>query len=485
MRSASYRVAASFLILILSIGDPPHARAYSLLTHELLVDLIWHNDVVPLLKARYPDMCKDADKCESTLREARAFAIGGALIQDSGYYHKPEQSFADYTHYIRTGDFVSNLFRNATEPDELAFAIGALTHYVGDTVGHSEATNPSVAKVFSAIAPGTESVTYAQNQDAHYAVEFGFDINGAHQNRFAPLRLSKSHGMDVALRQLTLAYYQTYGVDEDLTYKKAKLDLGAYRGRGRTMMPAGAFTLAKNTEKTPPDHEDQTPELAEFLRLVNQVAAEDGWADYGAGAGVSGIMAKAYFHTKGGKKLTRIDLPTAVTQQKYVASVVHAKRQLDDLLNQMLLDARLSVPVLQAAGVDSTLHPLPNVNLDTGLSGSVQAYTLTDIAYFHLLRDILSDAKIDASYGDPSLEWKPPPSVTAEITAYFGQKRAFTTPDDDPSTVAHLPDRIADLNKLKTTTGCPRTNFGDADVGMHHWLQPGTKTPCTTLPLQP
>lgn len=485
MRSISYRVAASFLILVLSIGNPPHARAYSLLTHELLVDLIWHNDVVPLLKARYPDMCQDADKCESALREARAFAIGGALIQDSGYYHKPEQSFADYTHYIRTGDFVSNLFRNATEPDELAFAIGALTHYVGDTIGHSEATNPSVATVFPSIAPGAESVTYAQDKDAHYAVEFGFDINGAHQNRFAPLKLSKAHGMDVALRQLTLAYYQTYGVDEDLTYEKSKLNLATYRGRGRTMMPSGAFTLAKNTEATPPDHEDHTPELEEFLRSLNQVAAEDDWAASGAGAGVSGIMAKAYFHTKGGKKLTKIAIPTPVTQQKYVTSVVHAKRQLDDLLHQMLLDARLSVPVLQAAGVDSTLHPLPNVNLDTGPSGSVQAYKLTDIAYFHLLRDILSDAKIDKSYGNPNLFWKIPPRVTAEITAYFGQKRPFTAPDDDPGTAAHLADRIAELNTLETTTGCPRTNFGDADVGMRRWLKPGTKTPCTVLPSQP
>src|ERR1700722_1440002 len=127
------------LILLLSAvrGD-----AYSLLTHEQLIDLAWKPSIVPLLLSRYPTLTP------AQLEHARAYAYGGCVIQDIGYYPFGDRSFSNLTHYVRSGDFVVNLFRNAHDANEMAFAIGALSHYIGDSIGHSEATNLAVPLEF-------------------------------------------------------------------------------------------------------------------------------------------------------------------------------------------------------------------------------------------------------------------------------------------------------------------------------------------------
>ena len=115
--------------------------AYSVLTHEELVDLAWNDSIRPLLLDRFPGAS------DAQLREAHAFAYGGSAIQDMGYYPFGKQFFSDLTHYVRTGDFVARMLRDAKTINEYAFAIGALSHYLGDTLGHSEAINPATAKI--------------------------------------------------------------------------------------------------------------------------------------------------------------------------------------------------------------------------------------------------------------------------------------------------------------------------------------------------
>src|SRR5262249_26253774 len=56
--------------------------------------------------------------------------VRGLYHQDLGYYPFANDFFSDLTHYIRTGDFVAELLRDASNADELAFAIGALSHYI-------------------------------------------------------------------------------------------------------------------------------------------------------------------------------------------------------------------------------------------------------------------------------------------------------------------------------------------------------------------
>ena len=108
-----------FLALLLEMPWPTQAFAYSLLTHEQLIDLTWKQSIVPLLLSHYPNLTT------AQLNEARAYAYGGCVIQDIGYYPFGDLSYSNLTHYVRSGDFVVNLFRNAQNADELAFAVGA------------------------------------------------------------------------------------------------------------------------------------------------------------------------------------------------------------------------------------------------------------------------------------------------------------------------------------------------------------------------
>src|ERR1700685_825801 len=138
----SIRLRAVIVLLLLVLNCQRHAAAYSLLTHEMLIDLTWQDSIVPLLLSRYPSLTP------AEIEHARAYAYGGCVIQDIGYYPFGDASFSNLTHYVRSGDFVVNLFRNAGNADELAFAVGALSHYIGATVGHSTATNLAVPVEF-------------------------------------------------------------------------------------------------------------------------------------------------------------------------------------------------------------------------------------------------------------------------------------------------------------------------------------------------
>src|SRR3954468_12767591 len=67
--------------------------------------------------------------------EARAYAYGGCVIQDLGYYPFGSRFFSNLLHYVRTGDFVQALIRDSADIDEYAFALGALGHYSADNEG--------------------------------------------------------------------------------------------------------------------------------------------------------------------------------------------------------------------------------------------------------------------------------------------------------------------------------------------------------------
>jgi uncharacterized protein (DUF433 family) len=54
--------------------------AYSVLTHEEVVDLLWKDEIRPLLLKRFPALTEDQ------ITEAHAYSYGGAVIQDLGYY---------------------------------------------------------------------------------------------------------------------------------------------------------------------------------------------------------------------------------------------------------------------------------------------------------------------------------------------------------------------------------------------------------------
>src|ERR1700689_5287453 len=129
------RAVALFLVVLMCSGG---SSAYSVLTHEEIVDLLWTDEIRPLLLKKYPGLSEDQ------IKEAHAYAYGGAVIQDLGYYPFGSKEFSDLVHYVRSGDFVRELLLESQDVNEYAFALGALSHYAADIAGHP-AVNQSVA----------------------------------------------------------------------------------------------------------------------------------------------------------------------------------------------------------------------------------------------------------------------------------------------------------------------------------------------------
>src|SRR5579863_10202160 len=214
------RVVLAFgLFLSLPILCP----AYSVLTHEEVVDLLWKDDIQPLLVKHFPDASAD------DLRKAHAFAYGGSLVQDMGYYPFGNKYFSDLTHYVRSGDFIVNLINEASNLDEYAFALGALAHYSADNMGHP-AINESVAILFPKLREKYGShVTYEDNPKAHIRTEFGFDMTQVAKNRYTSDQYHDFIGFEVSKPVLERAFQDTYGIPLSDILSNEDLAIGTFR----------------------------------------------------------------------------------------------------------------------------------------------------------------------------------------------------------------------------------------------------------------
>src|ERR1700720_3210925 len=175
------KAAAIMAILALLLSWPNGAAAYSVLAHEAIIDSVWDTSIRPLLLKRFPNATAEQ------LKEAHGYAYGGAIIQDMGYYPHGSHFFSDLTHYVRSGDFILALLRDAKDLDGYAFALGALAHYAADNDGHRIATNRAVPLLYPKLKKKYgDSVTYEEDRLAHVKTEFGFDVLEVAHGRYAP-----------------------------------------------------------------------------------------------------------------------------------------------------------------------------------------------------------------------------------------------------------------------------------------------------------
>src|SRR5436305_6865186 len=193
------------------VGCVLPGRSYSVLTHEQIVDLAWQDQIRPLLLKRFPQATPD------DIKQAHAYAYGGSVVQDMGYYPFGNKYFSDLVHYVRTGDFVAALVEEASDINEYAFALGALAHYSSDNMGHP-AINQVVAIEFPKLkAKFGNEVTYADDHKAHIRTEFGFDMVQVAKNRYTSDRFHDFIGFEVATPLLERAFQKTYGLSLDET----------------------------------------------------------------------------------------------------------------------------------------------------------------------------------------------------------------------------------------------------------------------------
>jgi hypothetical protein len=476
------------LSIVLIFACSVRAHAYSLLTHEQLIDLTWDDAIVPLLLDHYPGLTPEQ------LRQARAFAYGGCVIQDIGYYPYGEAAFSNLTHYVRSGDFVVNLFRNAHNANELAFAVGALSHYIGDNVGHSLATNVAVPVEFPKLrAEYGDVVNYAEGESQHVRTEFAFDINEIAHHRMAPLQYLRSIGLGVAMNQLALAYYQTYGLSENFSGTRGRrVNVRGYRFAVHSFIPRIAYAeTLLHRHKTPPDA--QTPEAVELRNEIGAMATADNWQAYRhhAGLGTWSLAVLLFIVPKVGPlRIAAIKGPTADTEVEYqhslYLSVVELRRTLRRLTPPQARHTHASgtpgasnprdnIPSEAApsaahpagtgpaaANIGSPSEPLPsrsthhfllNRDLDTGYIIKPGGYPLTDSTYASLLHTLTRQPNLPI-----------PAGVRDDILAYYSNLDAPFATKKDPQRWAQVQSDLEVLKAMPTSPWPPEVPTYEDDV---------------------
>jgi hypothetical protein len=227
MRPRALLVTAALLFLCL----PSTSTAYSVLAHEALIDDAWTDQIVPLLKRRFPRASSQA------VEEARAYAYGGSLIQDLGYYPFGSRFFTNLVHYVRSGDFVTALIRGSQTVDEYAFALGALAHYASDNAAH-----PTVNHALPIIYPKLRAkygdvVLFAESPARHVMAEFAFDVLQVARGHFKSDAYQNLIGFEVARPLLERAFRETYGLDLKDVFGNVDLAIGTYRRAASQIIP--------------------------------------------------------------------------------------------------------------------------------------------------------------------------------------------------------------------------------------------------------
>src|SRR5256884_560388 len=203
---ARTRVIAVCLIAVL-LALPALVHAYAVLAHEAIIDAAWETHIRPLLLKKFPQAT------EEDLSRAQAYAYGGAIIQDMGYYPYGSPFFSDLTHYIRSGDFIQALLRDAKDVNEYAFAVGALALCAGNNDGHRLGTNRAVPILYPGLRKRFgDSVSFEDSRLAHVKTEFGFDVLEIARERYAPDSYHDFIGFEVSRPVLEQAFLEVYGL---------------------------------------------------------------------------------------------------------------------------------------------------------------------------------------------------------------------------------------------------------------------------------
>ena len=417
-RLASARAAFTFLVVLMCSAG---LSAYSVLTHEEIVDLAWTDQIRPLLLQRYPGLSEDQ------ITEAHAYAYGGAVIQDLGYYPFGSREFSNLVHYVRSGDFVRELVLESQDVNEFAFALGALSHYASDIAGHP-AVNQSVAIKYPKLrAKFGKSVRYADGKSAHLKTEFGFDTVQVAKNRYASQRYHDFIGFKVSKPLLERVFPVVYGVELKDVLTHEDLAIGSYRFAVSQLIPQ-MTQVALQTHKK--DLMRETPNFAKqkFLYRLSRSGYEKEWGkDYvkpGVGTRILSTLLR-YMPKVGPFKSLGFDNPTPQTEDLYIKSINTTVDQYRVFLEQVRTDTLI----------------LPNCDLDSGKPTKAAEYSLTDDSYAKLLAQ-LSEHKFDRTS----------PELRDNILLYYSDLSLPIGTKEQPGDWQKM---LTELEQLKLVTPVP------------------------------
>ena len=417
-RWLSVRVTALFLVVLMCSGG---LSAYSVLTHEEIVDLLWTDEIQPLLVKRYPGLSEDQ------LKQAHAYAYGGAVIQDLGYYPFGSKEFSNLVHYVRSGDFVRELLLESQGVNEYAFALGALSHYAADIAGHP-AVNQSVAIEYPKLrAKFGKSVRYAQDKTAHLKTEFGFDTVQVAKNRYASQQYHDFIGFQVSKPLLERAFPVVYGVELKDVLTHEDMAVGSYRFAVSRMIPE-MTQVALQTHKK--DLMRETPDFSKrkFLYRLSRSDYERQWGkDYakpGVGTRILSTLLR-YMPKIGPFKGLAFNNPTPQTEDLYFKSINTTVDHYRAFLEEVRTDSLV----------------LPNCDLDSGNVTKAGEYSLTDDTYAGLLAQ-LSERKFDQTspaLRDNILQFYSDLSLPIETKRSYPRWQGLLTALDQLKSMAPVP----------------------------------------------
>ena len=360
------RAGGAVLIVGLLLMWSSPCAAYSVLSHEAVIDAAWDTDLKPLLLKRFPEATPDE------LRKAHGYAYGGAIIQDLGYYPHGSIFFSDLTHYVRSGDFILMLLRDSRNLDEYAFALGAMAHYAADNDGHPLATNRSVPLLY----PKTrrkfgDYVTYEQDPLAHVKTEFGFDVLEVARGRYAPDSYHDFIGFEVAEELLERAFRETYGVDLKVVLPNEQQVMNSYRRDVSKLIPK-ATRIAWTLKKAEIQKDQPGVTKKKFLYNLSRASYEKEWGkNYLTPSPAERFLAFLYklIPKFGPLKVLQLRTPTPATERMFEASFNSTMDRYRSALGQ------------QAAGDLA----LANVNFDVGSVTPPGQYRRNDDVHAKLL----------------------------------------------------------------------------------------------------
>jgi ribosomal protein S9 len=417
--TAYHRTGVSVLVIIFGLG-PLSLRtvAYSVLTHEQIIDIAWKDRIQPLLLRRFPQAS------EEDLRKAHAFAYGGCMMQDMGYYPFGNKYFSDLVHYVRTGDFVINLLKESSDLDEYAFALGALAHYASDNLGH-----PTINAVTAMEFPKLhrkfgQSVTYEDDPKAHIRTEFGFDMVQVAKNRYTSDRYHDFIGFEVAKPVLARAFQDTYGISIDDVFGDFDLAVGTFRrGVAKVIPEMTKVALVARHDVIVRD----TPNFdkKKFLFYLSRADYQKSWGTKyrrpGIGARILAFFLKL-IPKFGPFNALAFKIPSTKAEDLYIKSVDLTVEDYSGLLQQ----------------VGTGTLRLANLDFDTGRPTQPGEYKLTDKTYARWLDDL---AKNDFKQVTPDLQ--------ANILQFFSDLNAPIAIKRDKKKWKQLMDEVDQLRNVR------------------------------------
>jgi hypothetical protein len=359
------KTIATLILLFLCTGL---GNSYSVLTHEEVVDLLWKDEIQPLLLKRFPSATTEE------LHQAHAYAYGGSVVQDMGYYPFGSKYFSDLVHYVRTGDFVNALIEQSSDMNEYAFALGALAHYASDNTGH-----PTINRVVGIDFPKLrrkygDQVTYGDDPKTHIRTEFGFDMVQVAKNRYTSDSYHDFIGFGVSKPLMERAFLETYSLKLSDVFGSEDLAIGTFRHAIATVIPqmtrAALINRRKEIVHDTPNFNEKT-----FLYHLSRTTYKKQWGTTyrkpKVGARILAFFLKIVPKI-GPFKALAFTIPTTQTEDMYIKSI---NATVDDY-GTLLRD------------VKAGQIQLTNLDCDTGHPTSLGEYSLADKTYAHLLDDL-------------------------------------------------------------------------------------------------